>query len=689
MNIWIPLLWVATGICLFAGIHFLQAGRAQRNAQMFRAFGITSLVVALYIGAGALLQTPSAVPSLEWTERLHVAASCLIWPVAFWFVALYSGLKSWRPWALACTVVFGSLLVIAVAGPRSLLLYDLTSPGPMVMPWGERIAQFTGTPAPLAPAYYLAVLGAFCWAFWRCLALWKMGDIRRARPLVAYLVLQAIASGYAEYYTIYPKPTLAWDALPFVALVLLLSRTLNLELRGYAVALDASNTSLREEIGLRSQADAELRMMAYTDTTSGLPNRHALVEWLASALAATPPRHGALVVIDPQRFEIINHALGHRTGDVLMREIGARLSRAVGAGGLVARLSGDEFAAALAVSASAPDAAQAQAMELAEQLRARLAEPLQIEANTLSVGSHMGLAMFEHAHGDGEELLRQAYAALHEAKQTLHTGPLAFVQSMQAQAERKLRLEFDLRAAIAGNQMYLAYQPQVDRDGKLVGAEALLRWNHPVYGAVGPQEFIGIAEDSGHMPALGRHVMKMACSTLATLQSRGAFRLSVNISPWQLFLAEFLETVRATIREAGVDPRRLTFEITETAFIRDIPDAVAKLQALAAMGIRISIDDFGTGYASIALLKSFPVDELKIDQTFVRDMSVDTPDRFVAAMVTLGNAMGLQVVAEGVEREDQRIALADMGCQVFQGYLFSRPVAAAALADLIANTASA
>lgn len=689
MNIWIPLLWVAAGICLFAGIHFLQAGRAQRNAQMFRAFGVTSVAVAVYIAAGALLQTPADAQSFEWIERAHVAASCLIWPVAFWFIALYSGLESWRRWVTACATVFGVLLVVAVAGPHSLLLYDIQSLGPMVMPWGERIAQFTGTPAPLAPAYYLAILGAFCWAFWRCVVLWRRGDIHRARPLIAYLVLQAIASGYAEYYTIYPKPTLAWDALPFVALILLLSRALNLELRGYAVALDASNTSLREEMSLRSQADAEVRMMAFTDTTSGLPNRHALADWLASTLAATPPRHGALVVIDPQRFEIINHALGHRTGDLLMREIGTRLSRTVGANGLVARLSGDEFAAAILVSASAPGTTQAQAMDLAEQLRARLADPIKVDANTLSVGTHMGLAMFDHAHGDGDELLRQAYAALHEAKQTLHSGPLAFVQSMQAQAERRLRLEFDLRGAIDSDQMYLVYQPQVDRDGRLVGAEALLRWNHPAYGAVGPQEFIGIAEDSGQMPALGRHVLKMACSMLARLQPSGTFRLSVNISPWQLFLAEFLDTVQATIREAGVDPARLTFEITETAFIRDIPDAVAKLRALSKLGIRVSIDDFGTGFASIALLKAFPVDELKIDQSFVRDMAIATPDRFVAAMITLGNAMGLQVVAEGVEREDQRAALATMGCQIFQGYLFSRPIAAAALAELIAHTAPA
>lgn len=684
MSLWIPLLWVATGMCLFAGIHFLQAGRAQANAVMFRAFGVASLAVAAYIGVGAVLQTPLEPGSAGWVERLHVATSCLIWPAGFWFLALYSKLKAWRRWVLACTSVYGVLLLVALAGPHSLLLYDVESLPPIVLPWGERLAQLTGSPAPLAPAYYLAVLGAFCWAFWRCLALWKMGDRRRARPLVAYLVLQVIASGYAEYYTIYPKPVLGWDALPFVALVLLLSRTLSLELRGYAVALDASNQSLREEIGRRSQADAEVRQMAYTDATSGLPNRHALVEWLATTLGATPPRQGALVVIDPQRLAVINHALGHRTGDRVLRELGDRLAQVVAKGGFVARLSGDEFAVALSSPAADPDSALADAKTRVATLRERLAEPMQVGGNALALTTRMGLATFASAHGDADALLRQAYAALHEARRHHQDQPLVFARSMQAQAERRLQLELGLHAAIEQAQLQLLYQPQVERNGQLVGAEALVRWTHPTLGQISPQEFIGIAEDSGQMPLLGRHILRLALTAFDTLAAPADFRLSVNISPWQLFLVDFIEHVRAVLRETGVAANRLTFEITETAFIQDVPDAIAKLQALADMGIRLSIDDFGTGFASIALLKTFPVHELKIDQGFVRDMAIDAPDRFVAAMIALGTAMGLTVVAEGVEHEFQRAALAGMGCHVFQGYLLGRPMPAAALAQRIA-----
>ncbi|TAN06973.1 MAG: GGDEF domain-containing protein [Rhodanobacteraceae bacterium] len=681
MIIWLPVLWIATGVCLFAGMHFLRAGHTQEDVRLFHAFGILCLAVAAYIGVSALLQAPVAgTPSVR-LERLHITILCLVFPAAVWFMALYSRLQRWQPWVLASVAVFGALLGLNLAGPHSLLLAEARPLAPMVLPWGERVAQITGITAPLAPAFYAATLGVFCWAFWRCLALWKRGDATRARPLAAYLILQLAATGYSEYTMLRPRPTLDWDALPFLVLVLLLSRTLNLELRSYAVALDASNAALREENGLRDRAEAKLRQMAYNDAISGLPNRHALSDRLAAILATAPLPHGALVVIDPQRFEVINHALGHRTGDLLIRELGNRLSRAVAGKEFVARLSGDEFAAVLFVPATDAATALAQALHRAEELHEALAHPWQVGASTLSINTHMGLVMFDEAGGNGDTLLRQAYAALHAAKAAGRNEPTAFTQAMQAQAERRMRIEVDLHAAIANQQLHLVYQPQVDRGGSLVGAEALLRWDHPAYGTVNPAEFVAIAEDSGQMPALGLLVLRMAFSTLARLPSRGSFRLSINVSPWQLFLADFLETMQMAIREAAVDPRRVMLEITETALIHDIPDAVAKLQALVAIGIQVSIDDFGTGYASVARLKTLPVHELKIDQAFIRDMSVTTPDRFVAALIGLGDAMHLRVVAEGVEREDQRDALIRMGCDALQGYLISRPIPADALAE--------
>lgn len=676
VTIWLPILWMATGVCLFAGAHFMHAGHARDSVPLFRAFGILSLIVAVYLALGALLQIPTGGARLVLIERLHVAGACCVYAVGIWFIALFSRLRTWRGWSLAGAVLFGVLLVIDLMGPHSLLLENLHEQPPLILPWGEAINRYTGVSAPLAPAFYAAVLAVFCWAFWRCFALWRTGELRRAWPLAIYLVLQLVAAGYSIYATIHPLPDLASDALPFLALVVLLSRTLNLELRSYATALDNSNAALRAENGRREEAEDKLRDVAYRDAVSGLPNRHALVEWFAQHPSSRPRNRGALLIIDPQRFAIINHALGHRAGDQLLHEIGQRLAHAAGVASFVARLSGDELAVVLLPRDSARDFTETQALARAADIQRALAEPLRIEYHALSLNVHMGLVMFPATGGDINELLREGYAALHAAKTSGEYQPVLFVPAMQARLERELRLQMDLRTAIADRQLRLVYQPQTNIAGRLIGAEALLRWEHPTLGEISPQEFVGIAENSGQMPALGRLVMQMAFAMHAALPPAQRFRLSVNVSPWQLFLVDFLDTVQSAVRESGVNPNWITIEITETAFIHDIPDAVTKFHALAAMGIRLSIDDFGTGYASLALLKTFPVHELKIDQSFIHDMAVAAQDRFVAALIALADAMHVEVIAEGVETEPQRQALDRMGCHTFQGYLVGRPMPA-------------
>jgi EAL domain-containing protein (putative c-di-GMP-specific phosphodiesterase class I) len=250
-----------------------------------------------------------------------------------------------------------------------------------------------------------------------------------------------------------------------------------------------------------------------------------------------------------------------------------------------------------------------------------------------------------------------------------------YEQNMKNGAERSLRLENDLRLAIEHDALHMQFQPQIDASGKPVGAEALLRWNHPEFGKVGPNEFVAIAEDRGLIHPLGCLALRMACQGLVKLDVHDApFRMSVNISPWQLFLADFPETVLGILADTGIAPDQLTLEITESVFMHDVRDAIFKIHTLNACGIRVAIDDFGTGFASIALLKDLPVDEVKIDQTFIHGMDTHAPDRFVSAVVALGHSLDLKVVAEGVETEAQRNCLAAMGCDIFQGYLISRPM---------------
>lgn len=689
MVVWIPLLWIATGTCLFAGVHFLAIRPSNARAPMFAAFGLTCLAVGTYIAISALLQTPGLrLPWLE-LERIHMAVACAIYPLGVWFIALYSRLTRWRAWVAAATLIFTCALILDLVQHGSVMLADIRAAPDLVLPWGEHIRQVVPIAAPTALLYDGATLLVFGWAFWRCWALARHADWRRAGALAAYIGLQALVTAYAEFTSTHDTVGVAgleWSAMPFLLLVLLVSRTLSVELRNDASVLDSTVAALHAENLQRAEAEANLRRVAYTDAVTGLPNRRALDEWLTAALARTRRRPSAVMVIDPKRFAIINHALGHRTGDSLMREIGERLVRCVGANGYVARLSGDEFAVVTTDPETTADDAPTRVLDTARQVREMLAATSRMTNQTLSMSTHIGITPLP-AGQDVATALRHAYAALRVAKDADDADPVVFTPSMEAIVQRRLRLETELRSAIARHELHLVYQPQFDRAGALVGAEALVRWNHPDLGAVGPAEFVPIAENTGQMPLLGRFVLHEACAALAEFARHGRLQLAVNVSPRQLLLANFVADVEAVLHEAAADPRSITLEITETVFIQDVADAAAKIGALNTLGTRVSVDDFGTGHASIASLKAFQVHELKIDQTFVRDMSTTRPDRFIGAMIALARALNLRVVAEGVERAEQRDALLAMGCDVFQGFLLGKPMPAADLVQLLQRQA--
>ncbi len=675
MIIWVPMFWIAAGVCLFAGAHFMHAGRSREDEQLYLSFGVLSLAVAVYMVITALMQDPNLDLSAGQLERLHLSAACVIYPTAVWFLALFSRLQRWKATFAVVSLVFGILLLINLTSRQSLLYHHIHDLEPLTLWWGEHIRQLGGRTAPLALVYYACTFAVFAWAFWRCHALWRQGDWRRARPLLFYLLLQLLAVASTEYTTYMNIPALEWDSLPFLGLILLLSRSLTLELRGYAQDLQRSNLALVEENAARTRAQTRLEHAAYHDALTGLPNRRALREHLDGAKAISPGSHGALIIIDPERFRIINQALGHHVGDQLMREISRRLRGDGLSPRQVTRLDGDEFAVLLEDLPSSLAEAEALALETAERIRDELTANIRLDSHDLSADVSAGVALITPDGQDSDSVLREAYMALQEARKNSRERVMVFAQDMKRRAERNLRLENDLRLAIEQDALDLVYQPQTDLRERMVGAEALLRWRHPELEAIHPEEFIRIAEDSGLIQPLGSLVLRNACRALRQLGVRdGRFRMSVNISPWQLFLTDFPDSVDAILRQSGIAPDQLTLEITESVFMHDVDDAIAKIHALNARGIRVAIDDFGTGYASIALLKDLPVDEVKIDQAFIRNMNTEQPDRFMAAMIALGRALDLTVVAEGVESQVQRDCLAAMGCDVFQGFHISRPV---------------
>jgi len=684
MILWMPAQWVAVGICLYAGVHFVQGnGGTRRSESMYFAFGVLCLWVSVYLALTALTQAQIAVDSAALVERLRSAAGCLIYPLAFWFLAQYTHMPRWRPWAVFIAAVFLALGVIGVLRPYGLLYDDMRMVRPLVLPWGERIAQFEGRTSRLTWVYFAATALLFVWAFWRCLDLWRARESARARSLAIYLLVQIAAVVYAQIGTLMHARGPDLEALPFLVLVLLVSRVLSREWLQRSDDLAASVQALALESDVREQAQDALRHVAYHDGVTGLSNRNGLLEQLADLQAETRGTAiaGTLLLLGLDGFRPINDALGHGVGDALLREIAQRIGVLHHGARCIARLDGAEFALLLTVSGVTPEQHAASALQRARELRQAMEQPLRFDAHELVVAANVGAVQVTAA-GEVRTLLRQASIALGRARDADRGDVLLFCAEMQSRAERRLRLEHDLRGALAQRRMDLVFQPQVDASGHLVGAEALMRWQHPALGAINPTEFIPLAEESGLIHALGMAALEGSCTVLRDWPAAAPrLRIAVNVSPWQMLRPDFVESVAAIQLEFRVPPGALMLEITESVFIRDAAAAAATVRRLHQLGVGVAIDDFGTGYASLASLRNLPVEEVKIDQAFVREMRVDVPDRFIGAMIDLAHALQMYVVAEGVENEAQRCVLKELCCDAFQGYAIGMPMDATRLLD--------
>jgi diguanylate cyclase (GGDEF)-like protein len=430
----------------------------------------------------------------------------------------------------------------------------------------------------------------------------------------------------------------------------------------------------------RLTAESQLRLMAYQDYLTGMANRAQFHDHLATTIAHAQRdgSFGAMLLIDLDHFKTINDALSHDVGDQVLKEIARRLL-AIGADhAFVARLGGDEFVAVLrTLSASQHESALA-ARQLAEAVMKELSGPITVGEHVLNVGASIGIAPFPHKESTSLDTLRQADMALYRAKNLGRSTIQFYAPPMQAAADERLQLEKGLRAALAQNQFTLHFQPQLDAAGRAIGAEALLRWHHPQLGDVPPTAFIPVAEETGLIHAIGAWVFDQACECLNRWLHNGVpftGRLAINVSPWQFTRPDFVRQIGQILARRGVDPKRLTLEITETALLYDVNETIEKLKALRTIGLMISLDDFGTGYSSLAYLKTLPLDELKIDRAFVSELSGKLNHALIESMLSVGGHMALHIIAEGVESSMQREVLVAMGCERFQGFYFSHPLA--------------
>ena len=384
-----------------------------------------------------------------------------------------------------------------------------------------------------------------------------------------------------------------------------------------------------------------------------------------------------MLFVDLDNFKTLNDTLGHQTGDLMLQEVGRRLCTCVRDTDTVARLGGDEFLLMLEdLSEDTADAVE-QAKAVGEKILAIIEQPYLLAGRECLSTSSIGITIFGDRREITNEVLQQADIAMYQAKAAGRNTIRFFAPALQTAVNARATMEEDLRRAIKANEFVLHYQPQVDR-ARLIGAEALIRWKHPRRGLLPPVEFIGLAEETGLILPIGNWVLETACAQIAvwTKRKQAAHLLvAVNISARQFRQTDFVDQVLSALDRTGANPQKLGLELTESMLVDSIDDVITKMSLLKAHGLRFSLDDFGTGYSSLAYLKRLPLDQLKIDSSFVRDILADVGSRAIAqSVVSLGRALGLSVIAECVETEEQRALLSRIGCHAFQGFLFSRPL---------------
>ena len=444
----------------------------------------------------------------------------------------------------------------------------------------------------------------------------------------------------------------------------------------------------------RKASEDRIQNLAFYDSLTGLPNRQLLMDRLRQALSSSARngQEGALLFVDIDNFKTLNDAMGHQYGDLFLQQAAVRLSTYMRDGDTVARLGGDEFV--LILQELGEDGIEAAAIteSVGENLLSILAKPYRLEDHEYQCTASMGATMFGRRRQSMDELLKQADIAMYQAKKCGRNLLRFFDQEMQDAVTARAALERQLREAIEKKSFTLHYQAQVDRAGCVLGAEALIRWNSSEDEVRSPNEFIPLAEETGLILPIGQWLLNAACAQLKAWEETAGTAglvLSINISARQFHNSEFVSQVQAAVQLHGINPNQLNLEITESILLDNTDDTISAMRALKSIGVRFSLDDFGTGYSSLQYLKRLPLDQLKIDKSFVRDLPIDANDRaIVQTILAIATSLRIETIAEGVETEDQHRLLVECGCIYFQGYLFGKPVPIEQFEALLAESAA-
>ncbi|MBS1213503.1 MAG: hypothetical protein H6R26_2120 [Proteobacteria bacterium] len=439
-------------------------------------------------------------------------------------------------------------------------------------------------------------------------------------------------------------------------------------------------TGINFDITEHKQAEDRIRNLAFYDTLTKLPNRRLLLNRFELALMASArSKHfGAVLFLDMDKFKALNDLLGHCNGDLMLIQVAERIRRSIREVDTAARFGGDEFVVLFADLGNSREVASQRAAWIAEKIRAALAEPYHIKEHVHHSSPSIGVCLYRGHEVSVQDLIKHADIAMYQAKNAARNTVRFYDPISQQAVKMRAAVESDLRRALSDHQLRLYYQIQFDGNGLPRGAEALVRWMHPERGMILPKQFIPISEESSLILEIGRWVLESACRQLAEWTKNEASRSlapAVNVSARQFMMHDFVETIDQMVRAHGIDPSLLRLELAESAMLKNIPDIITRMKALKAIGVKLSLDDFGTGYSSIANLKRLPIDQIKIGQSVMRDVASDANDAMmVKAIIDIAKNFSMNVIAEGVETEEQFSFLKNSGCTTFQGYLFAKPM---------------
>ena len=676
----------ATAVAVAAGVQFLLIGWRQKDDRTPLAFAALCLCVAtLAAGRAAIYATRSPAVTLL-ALRVFAGAVLIALPALMFFIACYTERPMPRRLTAGVLLLALILSVLNLIEPGSVLFAagSLHLLAPMQLPWGESLNNIEGTLSASGHVFYGFSYAAFAWAIWQALRQCLQGQRLRGGMLLACLLVQTLALLWSTVVIdALNQPYPATDGFAFLSFVLLMSLSLVGQMRSRTMQLERTTAQLRAEAETRWQAESGLRHAAWHDALTGLPNRLHAQNTLTGLLAEAERSglHGSVLLIDLDHFKTVNESLGHRFGDLLLQAVAERLPDAVPNAVSIARLGSDEFLVLLDATATDDGAAAQRGLAMAAQVLAHLARPLAIECRAQAIGASIGVSTYPDAGAGAADIVRRADIALHRAKATgRHTARL-FEPHMQDEADTRLELERGLHLALQRDELALYFQPQADAQGRIAGAEALLRWHNPTLGTLPPDRFVPVAEETGLIHALGQWVIDTACRQLLEWKQSGiadGIRLALNVSPAQIAQPDFADTLAAQVRAAGVEPGWLTLELTESVLLGDFDAARQTLQRLSDLGFHLSLDDFGTGYSSLARLQQLPLHELKIDRAFVQTLQPGNVNPLAGFIVDIGKRLGMTTVAEGVENAEQHAMLAALGCDLMQGYFVGKPMHAKA-----------